>query len=257
MTIYAQALADNRNYKNARIDGKLVGIPEARAWQNAVKAIRIPAYAIRQYRHANLGNAEVAAPCDMSAFFAALNKVLDMVGEVNGAKLHAENIADEVLAHASRVRAIDVTNEMAEARYNKRKTAQELDEFDQEAVNEFVLTMSIAKAALVKEGKMTTEEFHQWEHSWTYEGFVERAEAAKTEVERLESEPGNCKKLFEINNESAFVKAVEILLGDAINKQAMKTAEQVAAEEEARRQARRAQSAAKRAAKRKSAQAQA
>jgi hypothetical protein len=69
------------------------------------------------------------------------------------------------------------------------------------------------------------------------------------EVKRLEGEPGNCKRIPEIVSESAFVKAVEILLGDAINKQAMKSAEEVAAEEEAKRQARREATKAKRAAK--------
>ena len=188
-----------------------MGVPEARKWLAAVKAIRLPAYAIRQHRHDSMGNAEVAAAVDMGAFYTAINGVLNLIGEVNGAKLHAENLAEEVLAHASRIRVIDITNEMAEARYNKREARKALDEDDSE------------------------------ENRAAYE-------AACTEVERLESEPNNCRKLFEINTESAFVKAVEILLGDAIIKQTMKSAEQVAAEEEARRQARRAATKAKRAA---------
>lgn len=211
MTIYAQALADNRNYKNARIDGKLVGIPEARKWIAAVKAIRLPAYAIRQTRHDTMGSAEVATPIDMGRFYTALNGVLVLVGEVNGANLHAENLADEIIAQAVRIRTIDITNEMAEARYNKREAYR----------------------------VMTEEETDENKAAY---------EAACTEVERLEAEPNNCKKIFEVQTESAFVKAVEIVLGDAITNQTMKSAEQVAAEEEARRQARRAKTAAKRAA---------
>jgi hypothetical protein len=93
-----------------------------------------------------------------------------------------------------------------------------------------------------REAKKALDEDDSAENQTAYDN-------AKAEVERLESEPNNCKKLFEINSESAFVKAVEIALRDAINGQCMKTAEQVAAEEEAKRQERRAKTAAKKAAK--------
>lgn len=211
-TIYAEALADNRNYKNARIDGKTVGVAESRAWTNAVKALRIPAYAVAQYRHANIANAEIVAPCDLSALYAALHTVIVLIGEVNGAKLHAENIAEIVVSNASRVRTIDTSAEMAHARFECRQAKKNLVEDDSE------------------------------QNQTAYDN-------AKAEVARLESEPNNCKKLFEINSESAFIKAVEIALGDAITGQCMKTAEQVQAEEEAIRQARRAKTAAKKAAK--------
>lgn len=214
MTIYAEALSDNRNYKNARIDGKTVGVADARKWTNAVRAMRIPAYAVAQYRHANLANAEAVAPCDLSALYSTLHTVLDLVGEVNGAKLRAENIAEIVVANASRIRTIDISNEMASARYAKREAKKALDEDD------------------------------STENQTAYDN-------AKAEVERLESEPNNCKKLFEINAESAFIKAVEIALGDAINGQCMKSAEQVLAEEEEKRQARRAKTAEKRKAAKK------
>ena len=211
-TIYAEALSDNRNYKNARMDGKTIGVSESRTWNNAVKAIRYPAYAVAQYRHANLANTEIVVPCDLSALYSALHTILDLVGEVNGAKLHAENIAETVIANASRIRTIDISNEMAAARYEKRQAKKALDEDDSA------------------------------ENQTAYDN-------AKAEVERLESMPGNCKKLFEINSESAFVKAVEVALGDAINGQCMKSAEQVQAEEEAKRQARRAKTAEKKKAK--------
>lgn len=213
-TIFAEALAENRNYKNARIDGKTVGVKEFRAWSNAVKALRLPAYAIRQHRHANLGNASTVKPYDMTDLYKALHTVLDLVGVVNGAKLDAKNCAEEIIAQASRIRVIDITVEMASARNEKR----------------------LAKKAMVEDENAET---------------IKAYEDASEEVARLESEPGNCKKLFEVQSESTFVKNVEILLGDAINKQIMKTAEEVAAEEEAKRQARRAKTAAKKAAKAK------
>lgn len=212
MTIFAEALADNRNYKNARIDGKSVGVAEYRAWNNAVKALRYPAYAIRQYRHANLGNADTVAPCDMTDLYKALHTVLDLVGVVNGAKLDAKNCAEEIISNASRIRVIDITPEMAHARLVKKT----------------------AKQAMVEDENEDT---------------IKAYDDACAEVIRLESEPNNCRRLVEIQTETAFVKAVEILLGDAITKQTMKTLEEVLAEEEAKRQARRAKTAAKKAAK--------
>lgn len=212
MSIYAEALADNRNYKNARINGEGVGVANFRTWSNAVKALRYPAYAIRQYRHANLSTAETVAPCDMTALYTALHTVLELVGVVNGAKLDAKNCAEEIIANASRIRTIDITPEMASARCDYREAKKALNEDDSD------------------------------ENQTAYDN-------AKAKVEDLESKPGNCKKIVEIQTESAFVKAVELLLGDAITKQTMKTLEEVLAEEEAKRQARRAKTAAKKAQK--------
>ncbi len=220
LTIFAEALVDNREYKNARINGEAVGVANSRKWIAAVKAIRMPAYAVRVYRYNNMGEAETVAKCDETPVYNAIAPVLDMIGEVNGAKLNAHNVAEEIIANALRFRVIDITNEMAHARLEKRLAKKAMDEDENEE--------TIA----------------------AYDNWVE-------EVKRLEGEPGNCKRIAEIVNESAFVKAVEILLGDAINKQAMKSAEEVAAEEEAKRAARREATKAKRAAKKAAAKAEA
>lgn len=212
MSIFAQALVDNTDYKNARINGVAVGVANARLWSNTVKAARIPAYAVRVYRFNNMGNSTTVTPCDQTALYNALKPILDLVGEVNGAKLDTHNVAEEIISNAMRFRVIDITPEMAHARSEMR----------------------IAKKAMNEdENEDTVAEFEKWE----------------TEVKRLEGEPGNCKRIPEIVSESAFVKAVETLLGNAITKQQAKSAEEVAAEEEAKRAARRAKTAAKRAAK--------
>lgn len=213
MSVVAKALSENREFKNGKINAVSVGsVATARAWIAAVKALRIPAYAVRVYRYNHMGDAETAAPCDQSALYSALAPVIDVIGVVNGAKLDAHNVAEEIISNAMKFRVIDITPEMAHAR-NERKEAR--------------------KAMLENECEETTAEFERWD----------------AECKRLEEIPGNCKRIAEIQSESAFVKAVEILLGDAINKQVLKSAEQVAAEEEAKRQARRAKTAAKRAAK--------
>lgn len=213
MSIFAEALVDNREYKNARINGDVVGVANARKWSASIKAIRVPAYAIRVYRYNNMGNSEAVNPCDQTPLYNALAPIVEMVGVVNGAKLDVHNLAEEIISNVVRFRAIDTSDAMAHARCEKKLAKKSLEENDSE------------------------------ENQANYDHWVE-------EVKNLEALPGNCKKVAEIQTESAFIKSVEILLGDAINKQCMKSAEQVAAEEEAKRQARREKSKAKRQAKR-------
>lgn len=208
MSIFAEALINNREYKNARVNGEAVGVANARTWSATVKALRLPAYAIRVFRYNHMGDTETVAPCDMAPLFTNLVKVVDMIGAVNGAKLSAQNLAEEIISNAVRFRVIDITPEMAHARCDYREARKAMNENDTE------------------------------ENTALYE-------QCKAEVERLEALPGNCKRIPEVQSESAFVKAVEILLGDAIKKQTMKSAEEVAAEEEAKRQARKARKQAK------------
>lgn len=218
MSVFAEALADNRNYKNMRINGNAVGVANARKWASAVKALRIPAYAIRVYRYNHMGDAETVAPCDQSELYDALRVVLDMVDTVNGAKLDAHNCAEEIISNAMRFRVIDLTPEMAHA-HSERRIAKKAKDEDENAE--------------------TIAEFNKWDD----------------ECKRLEELPGNCKKIPDIQAEITFLKAVETLLGDAILKQTAKSAEEVAAEEEAKRQARRAKTAAKKAEAKKAAKA--
>lgn len=215
MSIYAEALINNREYKNARVNGEAVGVANARTWATAVKALRIPAYAIRVYRYNHMGDTEVVTPCDQTALYNALKPVLEMVGIVNGAKLDAHNCAEEIISNAMRFRTIDISEDMAHA-HNERR---------------------LAKSALLEEETDENQaNYDYWDN----------------ECKRLEALPGNCKRIPDIQAEATFTKAVEILLGDAITKQAAKSAEEVAAEEEARRQARRAKTAEKKAAKKNS-----
>lgn len=212
MSIYAEALVDGRKYKNAKINGEAVGVGNARTWSTAVKAMLIPAYAIRVYRHDHMADATTAKACDQTPLYDALRTVLDLVGEVNGAKLDAHNCAEEIIAQSVRFRAIDTSEEMAHAHLEK----------------------SLARKALNNE---ETDENQAEYDKWT------------EEVKRLEALPGNCKKIPEIQSETAFMKAVELLLGDAITKQTMKSAEEVIAEREAKKAAQREKAKARKRAK--------
>ena len=206
MSVYAQALSVNRDYKNARIDGVTVGVAEARHWVAMVKAIRIPAYNVRKYRYDNMANAETVVPCDMSALFDAIRPVLALIGEVNGDKLNPANIAEEMVALAVRARTIDVTPDMAHARCDLREARKAVNDLDPKAVD-YAVKLAELEA---------------------------RVEVCKTAVAELEALPGNCKRIIEIQSDAAFVKSVEIALGDAINKQVLRPAEEILAEKAAR-----------------------
>lgn len=209
LSIFADALVETGKYKNLRVNGELIGVGNARKWAVAVKACRIPAYAVRVYRYNHMGDATVATPCDQTPLYTALADVLEMVGVVNGAKLDAHNVAEEIISNAMKFRVIDTSEEMAHAHSMRREAKKAMNE---------------------NECDETIAEFETWD----------------AECKRLEELPGNCKKIPEIQADNAFVKAVEKLLCDAITKQTAKSAEQVAAEEEAKRAERRAKTKAKR-----------
>lgn len=212
MSIFAEALANNREFKNARINGLAVGPANATIWNNSVKALRIPAYAIRAYRYNHMGDESAASAADMNALYNVLRPVLELVGEVNGAKLDARNMAEEIISNAMRFRVIDLTEEMAHA-HMMRKVSK--------------------KAFTESETTENKAEYDKW----------------NAECKRLEELPGNCKRIAEIQAEATFIKAVETLLGDAILKQSVKSAEEVAAEEAAKKAERKARHAAQKAAK--------
>ena len=139
----------------------------------------------------------------MSALYDAVRPVLNLIGEVNGDKLNPVNIAEELVSLSVRFRVIDITPEMAHAR------------------------------SMLREARKAMSEDESEENTAKYE-------QCKTEVLRLEELPGNCTRITEIQSESAFVKAVEIALGDAINKQSLRPVEEILAEKSAREAERKA-----------------
>ena len=201
MSIYAQALISNREYKKARVDGNAVGVDNARKWNALVKACLNPAYVIRKYRWDNMGVQGDVATCDQSALYNAIRPIIDLIGEVNGDKLNTKNVAEEFIANSIRFRAIDTSNEMAHAR------------------------LKLSNARKAKDEEETEET-------------IAHFDACKAEVDRLEAEPGNCKRIAYIQSETAFVKAIELVLGDAITKQTLRPIEDIIAEKEALKKAR-------------------
>ena len=242
LSIYAEALSVNREFKNARIDGKTVGVKEARAWNTAVNAMLIPAYAVFKFDHDTIGGPvsdddEALREALLEKVYNSLHPVLDLVGEVNGAKLFADTVAPLVCSVAARVVTVDLTVAMVNARWYKKQANYVLENGMDGLM---LVSMDEERAKFIAD---LTEAAKSEE---TLEVFVEECNEA---VKRLESEPGNCRKEYAIATDSAFKNAIEVALGDAINGQKMKSVEDILAEKEARRQARRAKTAAKKASK--------
>ena len=201
MSIYAETLVSNREFKSARINGEIVGVTAARVWIAAVKAMLIPAYTVYKYRYDHMGDAEKAATVDQSALYNALHVVLGLIDDVNGAKLNTANIAENVITCAVRFRVIDTSEEMAHARCEKRLALKALNDDDTP------------------------------EHQFVYDKWTD-------ECKRLESLPGNCKRIVEIQSDATFVRNVELMLGDAILKQSLRPVEDILEEKAALKAAR-------------------
>jgi hypothetical protein len=212
MSVFAEALVDNREYTKVRINGTAVGVANARLWNNAVKNILPHAYAVAEYRYNHMGDSADAAPCDLSDLYASIRALNKLIGEVNGDMLNPVNIAESVVAKAMIFKTKDLTDEMAHARCD----------------------LSVARKAKKEDES---------------EENVARYNAAKAEVDRLEALPGNCRQDPTMQSESAFVKAVEIMLGDAIKKQHARPLSEILAEKEAKKNARKAAANKRKAAK--------
>ena len=212
MSIYAEALSVNRDLKNGRINGESVGVANSRLWVASVKASLIPAYAVRKYRYDNMGNSVEVPSCDMSALYDAIRPIIKLIGEVNGDTLNEVNVAEEFVSQSIRFRVIDTSEAMAHAHSERR----------------------IAKNTL---NDNPTEENQSAYDKWDIE------------CKRLEAIPGNCKRIPAIQSETAFVKAIEIALGDAITKQTLRPVEDILAEKAAREAERKAKRKANKLAK--------
>lgn len=198
MSIFAQSLSTIANTKGIRLNGNLCGSPaDFLKLKNAISAIRLPAYSVYAQRFDNANNGEVVK-VDMSALYDATKALCALIGDVNGAPIHAENVVELMISQSFRVRTIDITKDMAHAHAMKKAAQEEYDENPTEE-NELAL------------------------ENW------------KATCKTLETTPGNCRDLRESVSESAFVTKVARLLGAIIDEQKAKSVEQVMAEEAARK----------------------
>ena len=212
MSIFADALISNLEYKSARITGDVVGVTNYRNWSATVKACLVPAYQVAEYRWNHMGDTEDVIPCDQTALYNAIRGIIAMVGEVNGDTLNPVNVAESIITLATRIRSIVTSNEMAHAVCEKKSAKERLNEEDTP------------------------------ENQSAYDQWCE-------EVKRLESLPGNCKRRIEMQVESTFVKNVEYALGNAITHQCARPTEEILAEKQAKEDARKAKRKANKLAK--------
>lgn len=219
LTVFAEALIDNRRYANERINGTAVGVANAKAWRSTMLQLLDEAYKVAEYNYNHMGDSTVATACNKSAFYAEVKKIIEFIGEVNGYKLLAENIDSMILGNAMKYRKIAISNEAAHA----------------------VSELAEARKAFREE---ETEENEALVEKWA------------KEVKRLEDLPDNFNSIPTIQTQGTFIKNVEKALGDAIKGQKATPFEVIKAERDAKEAERKAKAKARKQARRQ-AQAQA
>lgn len=212
MNNYANALSTIAKTKSLSLQ-KVLTPEETLSLRNSLTALRFPAYTVWSTRFNNAKSA-TKVTVDLSPLYSVAKNLCDLLGDINGAPLHAENLVELFVAESHRVRKIDITPEMAHNHY-LRKQAKERMESD-------------ASDANVAE----------------YNRLVD---LCKT----MENTPGNCKDNHEPQPESTFVTKIARLVGAIINDQQAKSAEQVQAEEAERKEAMKARAKARKEAAKK------
>ena len=212
MNNYANSLSTIANTKSLSLQ-KVLAPDEVITLRSTLSAMRFPAYTVWATRFNNAKSA-TKVEVDMSPLYTRAKALCDLLGEVNGAPLHAENLVELFVAESHRVRKIDITEEMAH------------------------------KHALLKSAKERMEENDSDENISAYNALL-------AECKLMENTPGNCKDQHEPVAESTFVTKVARLVGAIINDQQAKSVEQVQAEETARKEALKARAKARKAAKAK------
>lgn len=212
MSIYSNTLSTIANTKAVKLNGAICGSPEDYLkLKNAISATRLPAYAVYAQRFDNAKNGTVNK-VDMSALYTAVRALCDLIGDVNGAPIHPENVADLIVSQSFRIRVIDLTPEMAHA-HAMLKSAKERFEDNPTEENELAV------------------------------------EEQKAICKTLESTPGNCRDMREAVSEGAFTNKIARLMGAVINEQKAKSVEEIMAEEAARKEKRKAAAKARKQAK--------
>lgn len=212
MNNYANALSTIANTKSLSLQ-KVLASDEVATIRSTISAMRFPAYTVWASRFNNAKSA-TSVKVDMSNLYACAKSLCDLIGDVNGAPLHAENLVELFVTESHRVRKIDITESMAHL-HAQRKVAKERME------------------------EVTSDEN------------VAEFNRLDAECKVMENTPGNCRDQHETVAESTFVTKIARLVGAIINDQQAKTAEQVQAEENARKEAMKARAKARKEAAKK------
>lgn len=207
MTKYGQTLSAIAITRSLKIR-EVLPPTEATALHDAIAMLRLPAYSVWAQRFNASDQADVVS-VDMSTLYAVTRTLCELIGTVNGAKLHPENLVEVVVSSTMRKSKVDTSAEMAVARFQLKtaRDAVEADESNEKAVNAL--------------------------------------QTARDEVRRLEKTAGHCRYEYGIVSVSAFVDDIAHKLGAIINKQKAMTAEEVRQAEEARRAAMKARKKAR------------
>lgn len=212
MNNFAKALSTIANTKSLSLQ-KVLDSDDVATLRATLSGMRFPAYTVWSTRFDNAKSAE-KVNVDMTPLYTRVKALCDLIGEVNGAPIHAENLVELFVAEAHRVRKIDITPEMAHAHALRKSAKERMEENDSDE---------------------NVAEFNRLD----------------AECKLMENTPGNCRDQHEPVAESTFVTKCSRLVGAIINDQQAKSVEQVQAEEAARKEAMKARAKARKAAKAK------
>ena len=137
MNNYAIALSTIANTKSLNLS-KVLPADQLATIRSTLSAIRFPAYTVWATRFDN-AKSSTTVEVDMSGLYARAKALCDLLGEINGAPLHAENLVELFVSEAHRVRKIDITPEMAHAHALRKAARDRMEEDDsQENFDAFV-----------------------------------------------------------------------------------------------------------------------
>ena len=218
MSIYAQKLAEKAEFakKYARMNKDTLGENYV-IWKSTIVDCLIEAYKVYEFRHNN-GMAENVKP-DMSALYAKVNAVRNMIGEVNGMKLNSELLAETMVGASHTMRTACYSNDGATA--------------DCE--------LESAKAAMrVVKARPVTAIFTEEAKAEAIAKAQTVIDAAKAKVDKLLQKSGNYRDVPTPVSDASFLAKVEAELRTIVNQQNAKSWEQVQAEKKALNDARKA-----------------
>ena len=216
MSIYAEKMTEKADFagKYAKLDKETLGDNYA-TWKSTIVDCLGVAYKVYEVRHNN-GMAD-DVKVDLSALYAKVYAVRDMIGEVNGKKLNSALIAETMIGKAATFRKAAYSNEAASA------------ECDLE---------SARASKRVAEKRPITGTFTEEVKAQAIAKAQKAIDDAHARIDALGKIAGNYRDVPTPVSEMAFLSAIEKELRTIVCEQAAKSWEEVQAEKKALNEAR-------------------
>lgn len=217
MSIFAEKLTEKAHFsgKYAKLDKATLGDDNHKVWKSTIIACLSEAYKVYEVRHNNGMSENVSV--DMSALYAKVNDVRNMIGEVNGLKLNSALIAEAMIGKSYGFRRTSFSNDAASADCDLASAQASMRVVNARPVN--ATFTAEAKAQAVAKAQTAID-------------------SAKARIDELAQQSGNYRDVPCPVSETAFLSAMEKELRTIVNQQNAKSWAQVQAEKKALNDAR-------------------